>query len=235
MVAAKILNARAILQRGLRDRTDESMPEQQRLLAREAVRDMGRSVQHAREAATAAILLGVEGAAAERYFGAFSCLLVSNELRFEQRTRRPPGDPVNALLSFAYALLVSDCKSALEAVGLDSAVGFYHRDRPGRPGLALDLMEEFRAPLADRLALTLLNRRQLGKKDFITDEGGGVNLTDDARRIVLTHWQERKKETLVHPFLQERITIGLLPHIQARLLAQHIRGALDAYPPMYWK
>ncbi len=235
MVAAKILNARCVLQRGLRDRAEYSMPEAARLLAQDAVRDLARSVQRARQVDSAAALLGVEGAAAERYFGAFSCLLTVEGFSFAQRCRRPPKDPVNALLSFAYALLANDCKSALEAVGLDSAVGFYHRDRPGRPGLALDLMEELRAPLADRLALTLLNRRQLSQEDFSCDEGGGVRLSDEARRTVLTHWQERKKEMLLHPFLQEKITLGMLPHIQARLLAQHVRGALDAYPPMFWK
>ncbi|MCD7797909.1 MAG: type I-C CRISPR-associated endonuclease Cas1c [Akkermansiaceae bacterium] len=233
MVAAKILNARCVLQRGLRDRTD--MTEAERHAAAEAVRDMARGVRRARAAESASALLGVEGNAAECYFGAFGSLLAGEDFRFDRRSRRPPKDPVNALLSFAYALLSSDCKSALEAVGLDSAVGFYHRDRPGRPGLALDLMEEFRAPLADRLALTLLNRRQLSPGDFAVDEGGSVRLTDDARRTVLTTWQERKKEMIVHPFLQERVTLGLLPHIQARLLAQRVRGALDAYPPMFWK
>ncbi len=235
MVAAKILNARCVLQRGLRDRSETDMPAALRQTAIEAVRDMGHSVWRARKAESAAILLGIEGAAAENYFGAFPSLLAVKDFHFEHRNRRPPRDPVNALLSFAYALLSSDCKSALEAVGLDSAVGFYHRDRPGRPGLALDLMEELRAPLADRLALTLINRRQLGPSDFTQEESGAVRLSDEARRTILTAWQERKKETLLHPFLQERITLGMLPHIQARLLAQHVRGALDAYPPMFWK
>ncbi len=235
MVAAKILNARCVLQRGLRDRAGADLPAGLRTAAQEAVREMARSVHRARESASAAILLGVEGAAAESYFSAFPSLLAVEDFRFDHRNRRPPRDPVNALLSFAYSLLTSDCKSALEGVGLDSAVGVYHRDRPGRPGLALDLMEELRAPLADRLALTLLNRRQLGPADFTQDEGGAVRLSDDGRRTVLSHWQERKKETIMHPFLQERITLGMLPHIQARLLAQHLRGALDAYPPMFWK
>ncbi len=235
MVAAKILNARCVLQRGLRERAGTSVQDALRKNAQEVVRDMARSVQSARSADSALTLLGVEGAAAERYFSAFSCMLAVAGFSFEHRNRRPPKDPVNALLSFAYSLLANDCKSALEAVGLDSAVGFYHRDRPGRPGLALDLMEELRAPLADRLALTLLNRRQLSESDFMHDEGGGVRLTDDARRIVLTHWQERKKEMLLHPFLREKITLGMLPHIQSRLLAHHLRGALDAYPPMFWK
>ena len=131
--------------------------------------------------------------------------------------------------------MAADCKSALESVGLDSAVGLYHKDRPGRPGLALDLMEEFRAPLADRLVLSLINRRQVKATDFLVEPTGAVYLTDAARRVLLSTWQERKAEQIMHPFLQEKITIGLLPHIQARLLAQHIRGALDSYPPMVWK
>ncbi len=235
MVAAKILNARCVLQRGLRDRADTVHSEEQRRDIRETVRALASCVQRARMAESAQVLLGVEGVAAERYFGVFPSLLTVGVFRFDHRNRRPPKDPVNALLSFAYSLLSNDCKSALESVGLDSAVGFYHRDRPGRSGLALDMMEELRAPLADRLALTLMNRRQLGEHDFTRDEGGGVRLSDDARRTVLTHWQERKKEMIQHPFLQEKITLGMLPHIQARLLAQHVRGALDAYPPMFWK
>ena len=192
-------------------------------------------VRQARRATTAEQLLGIEGAAAECYFSAFPHFLLSDEWSFQSRNRRPPRDPVNSLLSFAYTLLAADCKSALESVGLDHAVGLYHKDRPGRPGLALDLMEEFRAPLADRTVLTLLNRKQLSARDFIHEEGGFVRLTDEARKLVLTSWQERKKDEMMHPYLQEKVTIGMLPHIQARLLAQHIRGALDAYPPILWK
>lgn len=179
--------------------------------------------------------MGIEGHAAELYFSVFANLVLPGEFAFSGRTRRPPRDSVNALLSFAYALLASDCKSAAEAVGLDSAVGLYHKDRSGRPGLALDLMEELRAPVADRLVLSLLNRRQLKPTDFQYDAEGGVRMTDDVRRTVLKTWQERKSETVMHPFLQEKITIGLIPHIQARLLAHHIRGGLDAYPPFIWK
>ena len=151
------------------------------------------------------------------------------------RSRRPPLDPVNALLSFLYALLGHDCRSALAAAGLDAAVGFLHRDRPGRPSLALDLMEEFRPAVADRLALALINRRQIERDDFEVRENGAVELRDKARKKVLVAWQERKQDELLHPFLQEKVTWGLLPHLQARLLARHLRGDLDAYPAFLWK
>lgn len=228
-VVAKILNARQVLQRSLREHAGDHP------VAEQAVRDLAAAARNARVAATEAELLGVEGNAAESYFGVFETQITAEGFPFLCRSRRPPRDPVNALLSFVYALLASDCKSALEAVGLDSAVGFYHKDRPGRPGLALDLMEEFRSPLADRFVLALINRRQLKPNDFLSDEGGGFQLADEAKRIVLTAWQERKQEVILHPWIRERVTVGMLPHIQARLLAQYVRGALDAYPPMFWK
>ncbi len=229
IVAAKILNARTVLLRVGRDYSERAAALQG------SARALAGYVQQARQASSAAQLLGIEGAAAECYFSAFPLFLLSNEWAFSARNRRPPLDPVNSLLSFVYTLLTADCKSALEAVGLDHAVGVYHRERPGRPALALDLVEEFRAPLADRTVLTLLNRKQLSPRDFVQEEGGFVRLSDDARKLVITTWQERKKTEVLHPFLQERMTIGMLPHIQARLLAQHIRGTLDAYPPMLWK
>lgn len=228
-VVAKILNARQVLQRNIRERSGEHP------LAEQAVRELAAAARNAREASSEAELLGVEGNAAESYFGVFETLITAEGFPFTCRNRRPPRDPVNALLSFAYAVLASDCKSALEAVGLDSAVGFYHKDRPGRPGLALDLMEEFRAPLADRFVLALINRKQIKPNDFMVDEGGGVQLSDDAKRTMLTAWQERKQDGILHPWIRERMTVGMLPHIQARLLAQYVRGALDAYPPMFWK
>lgn len=228
MVAAKVLNSRIVLQRAVRDH-------QQHEALQTTIDLLARNVRLARRAENVEYLLGMEGQAAELYFAAFPSLITAPRWKFDSRNRRPPQDPVNAMLSFAYALLAADCKSAVESVGLDSCVGMYHRDRPGRPGLALDLMEEFRAPLADRLVLSLLNRRQISEKDFSIEASGGVRLSDDARRLVLRSWQERKSETLLHPLLQEKVTIGLLPHIQARLLAQHIRGSLDAYPPMLWK
>lgn len=231
MIAAKILNSRLVLQRYVREHAVSAAAQ----FAQNVVEKLAISVKRARKTLNAQELLGIEGNAAELYFSVFDELLLSSDCSFNGRTRRPPKDPINAVLSFVYSLLTNDCKSALESVGLDSAVGLYHKDRPGRPGLALDLMEEFRAPIADRLVLSLFNRRQLKSKDFTFEETGGVRLSDEARRLVLTAWQEKKAESLMHPFLQEKITIGLLPHIQSRLLAQYIRGALDAYPPLIWR
>lgn len=156
------------------------------------------------------------------------------ELRWTSRSRRPPLDAMNALLSFLYTLLTHDCRSACEAVGLDPAVGFLHRDRPGRPSLALDLMEELRAPLADRLALSLVNRRQLRAGDFQKMDSGAVLLTDEGRKTVLTAWQERKREERQHAFLDEKAPFGLVPFLQAHLLARHLRGDIDVYPPWFW-
>jgi CRISPR-associated protein Cas1 len=177
-------------------------------------------------------LRGIEGDSAAGYFAVFPHLLINHDpaVTLSGRSRRPPLDPVNALLSFLYALLMHDCRSALESCGLDPQCGFLHRDRPGRPSLALDLMEEFRAFLADRTALSLFNRQQITAKDFDTKENGAVLLKDDSRKKVLTAWQERKQDEINHPFLDEKITIGFLPHLQARLLARHLRGDLDAYP-----
>lgn len=144
-------------------------------------------------------------------------------------------DRINALLNFLYALLGHDCRSALESVGLDPQVGFLHADRPGRASLALDLMEEFRPGMAERLALSLINRRQLVASDFVIEDGGAVLMKDDARKAVLVAWQERKKEELRHPYLDEKVTLGLVPHVQAQLLARHLRGDIDGYPPFIWK
>jgi CRISPR-associated protein Cas1 len=182
-------------------------------------------------------LRGAEGEAANLYFSVFDLLIRSSdgELRFNGRSRRPPRDPFNALLSFLYTLLTHDCRSAAEAVGLDPAVGFLHRDRPGRPSLALDLMEELRPVLVDRLALSLVNRRQLRTKDFETRDGGAVWLAESGRKTVLTAWQERKKQERRHPFIDENAPLGLVPYLQAQLLARHLRGDLDTYPPWLWK
>lgn len=182
-------------------------------------------------------LRGLEGAGATAYFGVFDQLILGDRsvFSFQNRSRRPPLDPVNALLSFAYSLLAHDCASALESVGLDSYVGFLHRDRPGRTSLALDLMEELRPCVADRFVLTAINNRILKRTDFECRESGGVYLTDDARRTFLRRWQERKKETLTHPFLGEKISWGLVPYLQALLLARYLRGDLDEYPPFLWK
>lgn len=179
-------------------------------------------------------LRGIEGSAAVEYFRIFGDLVRHQraDFPFPGRNRRPPRDPLNALLSFLYTLVRHDVSSAIEGVGLDPAVGFLHRDRPGRPSLALDLMEELRPWLADRLALTLINRRQVSAADFEASETGGVWLTEDGRKTVLVAYQNRKQDEIVHPFLEETTTVGLVPHLQALLLARHLRGDLDGYPPL---
>ena len=182
-------------------------------------------------------LRGLEGAAATAYFGVFDQLILGNKavFHFTTRSRRPPMDPVNALLSFAYSLLSHDCASSLESAGLDSYVGFLHRDRPGRSSLALDLMEELRPCIADRFVLSCINNRIFQKSDFDYRENGAVLLNEKGRRTFLQRWQERKKDTLTHPFLGEKIPWGLVPYLQAMLLARHLRGDLEAYPPFLWK
>jgi CRISPR-associated protein Cas1 len=236
IVTAKALNQRGVLQRLLRDHAAALAA-----AAREAVTAAIDRMQHIARRALHETdldrLRGHEGEAAALYFGVFShALLVDDEkLAFRGRSRRPPMDAPNALLSFLYTLLVHDCRGALEGVGLDPAAGFLHRMRPGRPSLALDLMEELRAPLADRLALSLLNRRELGPGDFRIMENGAVLLEDKARKTVLVAWQERKREEIEHPFLKERAPLGLLPHLQASLLARALRGDLDAYPALVWR
>jgi CRISPR-associated protein Cas1 len=236
IVAAKSLNQRGVLQRLLRDHASSLAQ-----AARDAVSAVIERMQHIARRALHETdldrLRGHEGEAASLYFGVFSHALLVDDpaLGFRGRSRRPPMDVPNALLSFFYTLLVHDCRGALEGVGLDPAAGFLHRMRPGRPSLALDLMEELRAPLADRLALSMLNRRELGAADFKVMENGAVQLEDKARKAVLTAWQERKREEIEHPFLKERVPLGLLPHLQASLLARAMRGDLDAYPALVWR
>lgn len=181
-------------------------------------------------------LMGFEGSAAKIYFGVFDQLILQQkeDFQFKERSRRPPLDNMNSLLSFLYTLLTNDVASALETVGLDPYVGFLHQDRPGRPSLALDLMEELRPVFADRLALSLVNRKQITGKGFTQKESGGILMDDETRKAVLTEWQEKKKEEIVHPYLKEKIPFGLIPHVQAMLLARHLRGDLDAYPPFFW-
>ena len=182
-------------------------------------------------------LRGLEGAGATAYFSIFDQLILGDRsvFHFQTRSRRPPMDPVNALLSFAYSLLAHDCAGALESVGLDSYVGFLHRDRPGRSSLALDLMEEFRPCIADRFVLSCINNRIFQKTDFIYRENGGVLLSESGRRTFLQRWQERKKDSLTHPFLGEKVLWGLVPYLQALLLARCLRADLDGYPPFLWK
>ncbi len=233
VVVGKIANARTVLLRGIRDYPDgDGAPALQR-----AAEGMERCLRTARRAGSLDVLRGIEGESARVYFSVFDHLITTqkNDFAFHQRSRRPPLDEVNALLSFLYSMLAHDVRAACEAAGLDAAVGFLHRDRPGRPGLALDLMEEFRAFLVDRLVLSLINRRQVQPSGFRRSPGGGVQMDDTTRKTVLVAYQKRKQEELVHPFLGETTTIGLLPHLQARLLARHLRGDLDGYPPFIWK
>ncbi len=229
-VAGKILNARAILQRRLRDHGTDAACEH-------AVRRMQNLVEDLRKADDMEVMRGIEGEAASCYFDAFNALLVAQKDGFSinGRNRRPPLDPMNALLSFLYTLLAHDCAGALEGVGLDPQIGFLHALRPGRDSLALDLMEEFRAPLADRVALSLVNLKQLSPRQFRKSESGAVEMNDEARKAVLLAWQQKKKEVILHPFINEKVEIGLLPHVQALLLARHLRGDLDAYPPFLLK
>jgi len=180
---------------------------------------------------------GIEGQAANLYFQVFDQLILVQKEGFylKDRNRRPPLDRVNALLSFLYTLLTHEVSAALETVGLDPQVGFLHRDRPGRPSLALDLMEELRPHFAERLAITLINRQQITADGFTVKENGAVIMDDVTRKEVLTAWQKRKQEEIVHPYLEEKVSFGLVPYIQALLLARHMRGDLEDYPPFFWK
>lgn len=233
MLAGKLANARTVLQRARRDhggKTDAQALEQAALRLDDCITRLP-------GAASLDELRGIEGEGGNVYFGAFDALITAPEpaFRFTTRSRRPPLDPVNCLLSFLYTLLMHDVRSALEGVGLDPAVGFLHRDRPGRSSLALDLMEELRPVLADRVALSLMNLGQVRLRDFRTEEGGAVLMADDARKQVLVAYQKRKQEEILHPYLKERVEVGLLCHVQALLLARHIRGDLDGYPAFVWR
>lgn len=237
IIAAKIANLRTVLMRAARDHIVPTHPSDSQTAPRAAADHMARDAEKAMKAENLDQLRGIEGETACAYFNTFNNLIITDHpaFRFAQRSRRPPMDPVNALLSFLYTLLAHDCRSACEAVGLDAAVGFLHRDRPGRPSLALDLMEALRPVLADRLALSLINRRQIKPEGFVTKESGGVIMNDATRKTVIVAYQERKKDELIHPFINEKIELGLVPHIQARLLARYLRGDHDLYPEFIWR
>lgn len=230
-VIGKLVNTRTVLRRALRDYGGEGNE------IENVEKRLTQYLNRLQQPVALETVRGVEGEAAASYFSVFNDLLRTDEkdFVFSGRNRRPPLDPVNAMLSFTYTLLVHDCRSALEGVGLDPCVGYLHCDRPGRPSLALDLMEEFRSFLADRLVLSLINRKQIQAKDFSVSEGGAVTMSDDARKELITAWQKRKQEEILHPYLQEKMQIGLLSHLQARLLSRYIRGDLDGYPPFIWK
>ncbi len=231
-VTGKIANSRHLLKRVIRDHGDCV----DRNLLSKANSRLGNSLECLKRDLDLDTVRGVEGDASHVYFQVFNELILTNkgDFFFKRRSRRPPLDLINCLLSFVYMMLMNDVRSALESVGLDPGVGFLHRDRPGRFGLALDMMEEFR-PWADRIVLSLVNLGQVKGRDFKKSDGGGVRMSDDARKLVLTVYQKKKQDVLVHPFIEEKMLIGLLFHTQALLLARFLRGDLDGYPPMIWR
>ncbi len=232
-VSAKIQNQRANLLRHLRNHPDCEGEEQIRV----ALQNMEISLDTTKKCEDMATLRGIEGSAAEEYFSVFDYLVLvpGPDFRFHKRSRRPPMDRINALLSYAYSILALDMRSALEAVGLDPYLGYLHVERPGRPSLALDLMEEFRAPIADRLVLSLVNLRQVTPAGFSIKPNGEVEMTDETRKAFLGAWQKRKREEILHPFFDENMETGLIYITQARLLAKHIRGELEFYPAFLWR
>ena len=229
----KVYNARWVLERATRDHPQRVPVERLKALSGQ----LAAALPRIQDALAAEELRGIEGEAAQRYFDGFDSLILQQRetFAFSGRSRRPPLDPVNALLSSAYTLLARECAAALEGVGLDPYVGFLHRPRPGRTSLALDLMEELRPVCADRFVLSCINQKQLTAKHCQRQESGAVLLTDEGRRAFLTAWQQRRQQTIQHPFLGEKIPWGLVPHVQALLLARTLRGDLDCYPPFFWK
>jgi CRISPR-associated protein Cas1 len=233
MVAGKVKNARQVLLRGAResDIADESEP------LKKAAESLGFALFRLKDVSDIDQVRGAEGESASAYFRVFDRMVKADQretFAMNGRNRRPPLDPINGLLSFLYTLLLNDCITAVEGVGLDSQMGFLHALRPGRPSLGLDMMEEFRSVLADRLALTLINRKQLTSKDFEVRPGGATYLTDEGRKTVVVAYQKRKQDEFHHPILDEKVSFGLLPHVQARLLARHLRGDTEAYTPVLY-
>jgi len=232
-IQAKVLNCRNVIQRALRDH--------QEIVNITSLEDTSvrllNSIKQMQKTDDIDSLRGIEGDAARHYFSIFDELILKQKEDFymESRNKRPPKDFINALLSFLYTLLAHDVQSALETVGLDPYVGFLHKDRQGRASLALDLMEELRPIFADRMVLSLVNRQQVKKNGFTIKENGAVLMDDDTRKEVLQSWHKRKQEEIIHPFLKEKIKIGLIPYVQAMLLARHLRGDLDGYPAFIWK
>lgn len=234
VIAGKLRNSRQVLMRGAREASNE----QDRKVLGNAAKSLAGSVRNLPLASDLDMVRGIEGDAAKTYFSAMNSLIRADTRKYffmDGRTRRPPRDRFNALISFLYSMVMNDCRSALESVGLDPQLGFLHAVRPGRAALALDLMEEFRAILADRLALTMINRGQVTASDFVEYEGGAVLLEGDARRVVVVAYQERKQEEITHPLLDAKMPIGLLPQIQARFMARTIRGEMENYIPFLAK
>ena len=232
-IAGKVYNARWILERAARDYP--ARLDAEKLKGKSAF--LAQSLKKIRTCEDAAALRGFEGEAASVYFSCFDDLILQQKdaFSFHGRNRRPPTDAVNAMLSFVYTLLTSMCAGALETVGLDPYVGFFHTDKPGRKSLALDMVEEMRSVMGDRFVLTLINKKVVREKDFFRKENGAVLMLDNARKAFLAAWQEKKQEMITHPFLNEKIEWGMVPYVQALLLARHLRGDLDEYPPFFWK
>jgi len=232
-VIGKIGNARVTLSRALRDHPEKV----DGVKVRHAQHLLAGSMKRLQEVTDPEMIRGIEGDAARVYFDVFNECITSLDplFHFNGRNRRPPLDRVNCLLSFLYTLLTHDIRSALESCGLDPAAGFLHRDRPGRPSLALDMLEEFRSYIADRMVLSLINRGQVHSNDFKVSETGAVMMKDDARKAIITAYQQRKQDEIEHPFVREKMAIGLLWHMQAMLLARYIRGDIEVYPPFVWK
>lgn len=232
-ITGKLYNSKSVINRAVRDYPNRvdilKLSEKSELL--------NNSLLQISQAESAEQLRGIEGESATIYFSVFDDLILQqkDDFYFHGRNRRPPLDNVNAMLSFSYSLLASMCASALECVGLDPYVGFLHTDRPGRVSLALDLMEELRAIFADRFVLTMINKKKINEKGFIKKENGSVLMEDETRKNFLSEWQNKKQEIIKHPFLEEKVEWGMLPYVQALLLARFIRGDLDAYPPFLWK
>lgn len=233
MIFGKVYNARWSIERTIRD--NRLRIDQEKLQNASAI--LQNSLHSIHDAAELDSLRGLEGETAATYFSVLDDMILNEKVEFffHGRSRRPPLDTVNAMLSFVYSLLANDCAAALEAVGLDAYVGFLHRDRPGRASLALDLMEELRACFADRFVITLINNKVIKAKDFQPRESGAVMMTDEGRKKLIKSWQERKREEIAHPFLKEKMTWGLVPYVQSLLLARYLREDLDEYPPFLWK
>jgi len=233
IVASKIANSRNLLQRHIRNHGQENGLQNMQA----GIQSLSHMIERLKSVSSLEELRGYEGTAASLYFGCFNDLITAQkeDFIFTTRTRRPPLDNVNALLSFMYVLLANDIRSALETTGLDPQVGFFHRIRPGRPSLALDVMEEFRAYVSDRVVLNLINLRQIGPEDFEKRETGEIRLSDKARKEAIIAYQKRKDEQITHPLLDEKMTVGLLFHVQAMLMARYVRGDIQEYPPFYIK
>ncbi|MCL5032189.1 MAG: type I-C CRISPR-associated endonuclease Cas1c [Thermotogae bacterium] len=233
IVTAKIANSRTVLQRTLRDHPEKV----DEMNLKEAIEKLGRNIIMVQKATNVDSIRGIEGSSAQVYFNVFNDLIVSqkNDFVFKERSRRPPLDKVNAMLSFVYTLLYNDIRSSLETVGLDPAVGFLHTDRPGRMSLALDMMEEFRPYFADRLVLSMINLKEIVSNDFKMLDNGVYLMKDNARKSVIASYQKRKQDEIYHPFVNQKMHLGLVFYIQSLLMARYIRGDIDGYPPFVWR